>query len=80
MKQIRNYFKDWGTTRIIRIILAVLLGIAYYYNRETIYLFGGIILTIQATFNITCPGGSCQTNYRKKTEIIVKTEKYEPYK
>ena len=78
MKQIRDYFKNWGTSRIIRIVLAVLSGIAYFYNRETIYLFGGIILTVQAAFNITCPGGSCQTNNRKESEIIVKTEKYEP--
>ena len=80
MKQIKNYFRSWGTTRIIRIVLAGLLGIAYYYNRETIYLFGGIILTIQAVFNITCPGGSCQTNDSKENKIIIKTEKYEPSK
>jgi len=80
MKQVRNYFSSWGTTRIIRLVLAGLLGIAYYYNRESIYLFGGIILTIQAAFNITCPSGSCKTNDRKENEIIVKTKKYEPYK
>ena len=80
MKQIKNYFGNWGTSRIIRIVLAVLAGIAYYYDRETIYLFGAFILTIQAVFNITCPGGSCQTNMRKESKIIVKTEKYEPYK
>ena len=80
MKQIRNYFKSWGTSRIIRLVLAGLLGIAYFYNRETLYLFGTIVLTIQAVFNITCPGGSCGINISPDNKTIVKTEKYIPDK
>ena len=80
MEQIKNYFKDWGITRIIRLILAGILGIAYYYNRESIYLFGAIILGSQAIFNISCPGGSCETPVRKEEKTIIKTEKYEPTK
>jgi len=80
MEQIKNYFKSWGTARIIRIVLAGALGISYYYNRETIYLYGGIILGLQAVFNITCPGGSCSTSYSKEDKVIIKTEKYEPKK
>ena len=80
MEQIKDYFKGWGTTRIIRIVLAGVLGIAYYYNRESIYLFGAIILGSQAVFNITCPGGSCETPVRKDDKAIIKTEKYEPTK
>ena len=78
MEQIKNYFKAWGPTRIFRIVLAVVLGIAYYNNRESIYLFGAIILGSQAVFNITCPGGSCQTPIRKDDKAIIKTEKYDP--
>lgn len=80
MEQIKDYFKGWGTTRIIRIVLAGVLGIAYSYNRESLYLFGTIILGSQAIFNISCPGGSCETPIRKEDKAIIKTEKYEPNK
>ena len=36
------------------------------------------MLGIQAIFNISCPGGSCNTNTNKNTNPIVETEKYEP--
>jgi hypothetical protein len=61
MEQIRNYFRNWRIARIIRIVLAVCLLVAYYYNHEFILAFTGVILTIQAIFNISCPGGSCFT-------------------
>jgi hypothetical protein len=80
VEQIKNYFKDWGTARIIRLVLSVALGIAYYYNRESLYLFGAVILGSQAIFNISCPGGSCETPVRKEDKTIIKTEKYEPNK
>ena len=77
MEQIKKYFKGWGPTRIFRIVLAGILGVAYYSNHESIYLFGAIILGSQAVFNITCPGGSCETPIRKDDKAIIKTEKYE---
>lgn len=80
MAQIKNYFKNWSASRIIRIILAGALSIAYYYNRETIFFFGAIILALQAAFNITCPGGSCNTTGIKQDKPAIKTEKYEPTK
>ena len=80
MEQIKNYFKEWGATRLIRLILGGALGIAFYYNWETIYLFAGIVLVFQAAFNITCSGGSCNTGYSKNDKTIIKTEKYEPTK
>ena len=76
MEQIKNYFKSWEPTRIIRLVLAGMLCIAYYYNHESLFLFGGIVLTLQAAFNITCPGGSCGTNILNNDKTIVKTEKY----
>ena len=80
MEQIRNYLKGWKTTRIIRLVLAGCLGIAYYYNHETLLLFAGIILTVQAVFNISCPGGSCGTNYTNGDKPVLKIKKYEPNK
>lgn len=80
MEQIKNYFRGWGISRIIRIVLAVSLGIAYYYNRETLFLFAGIVLALQAVFNVTCPGGSCSTTYSKKDKPVIETGKYEPDK
>ena len=80
MGQIKNYFKNWGAARIIRIVLAIFLGIAFYYNHETLFLFVGIILTLQAVFNISCPGGSCNTSYTKQDKPVIKIDKYEPKK
>lgn len=80
MERIKNYVKGWKTIRIIRLILGGALGIAYYYNYESLFLFAGIILTVQAIFNISCPGGSCGTNYTGENKPIIKVKKYEPNK
>ncbi|MDR3653827.1 MAG: hypothetical protein P4L34_12770 [Paludibacter sp.] len=80
MEPIKNYFKNWGITRIIRLVLAGALGIAFYYNRENIFLFVGIILAAQAIFNISCPGGSCETGNKSNKTTEIDFEKYEPKK
>ena len=80
MKQIKDYFKSWDVARIIRIALGVALFIAYYYNRETLFLFAGVVLSVQAVFNISCPGGSCSTGVDKNTKPIVDVKKHEPEK
>jgi hypothetical protein len=80
MERIKKYFSDWGAARIIRMVLGVILGIAYTYNGEKSFLFFGLILIIQAAFNITCPGGSCSTGATKNEKPLIKTEKYEPKK
>ncbi len=80
MEPIKNYFKSWGLTRIIRLVLAVALGISFYYNRENVFLFFGIILATQAIFNITCPGGSCETSNKSTKTTEIDFEKYEPKK
>ena len=80
MKMIKKYFSDWSISRTIRTILAISLGISYYYNRESIYLFGALMLSAQAIFNVSCPGGSCATHYNKTSNPVIKTEKYEPKK
>jgi len=80
MKQIKNYFTGWDTSRIIRLVLGVALGIGYFYTRENIYLFGGIILSLQAVLNISCPGGSCSTGSTKDEKPLMKIKEYEPKK
>lgn len=80
MKQIKDYFKAWNIARIIRIILAGTLFTAYYYNRESLFLFAEIVLSIQAVFNISCPGGSCSTGVDKNSKPIINFKKYEPKK
>jgi hypothetical protein len=80
MKRIKDYFKAWDAARIIRIVLAAALFIAYFYNRESLFLFVGIILSIQAVFNISCPGGSCSTGTDKNSKPVINVKKYEPNK
>jgi len=80
MEQIRKYFSNWGAARIIRMVLASLLGFAYANNGETMYLFVALILSVQAVFNISCPSGSCSTGVDRSSKPIIKTEKYEPKK
>lgn len=80
MEQIKNYFKAWDASRIIRIVIAGFLGVAYFYNRESLFLFAGTVLAIQAVFNISCPGGSCGTNYNREDKPVMKIDKYEPKK
>jgi hypothetical protein len=77
VEQIKKYFKEWGFARIIRLIFAIILGVAYANNGEQFYLFFGIILFVQAAFNISCPGGSCSTGTDRTTKPVIKTEKYE---
>ncbi len=78
MRQIKNYFKSWDVSRILKMFLSVALLISYFYNKENFFLFIGLMLGIQAIFNISCPGGSCNTTTNKNTKPIVETEKYEP--
>lgn len=78
MEQIKNYFKNWGTGRIIRVVLAVGFVIVYYYNREYMFLFVGLVLLVQAVFNISCPGGSCGTTYKSDEQPKMEFKKYEP--
>jgi hypothetical protein len=80
MESIKKYFDGWTKSRIIRLVLAIALGIGYVSSKETIYLFGAIILGFQAILNISCPGGACETGVSKNQEPIVKVDKFEPGK
>ncbi|MDD3320150.1 MAG: hypothetical protein PHS59_01765 [Paludibacter sp.] len=80
MERIKNYFSGWDLSRIVRIVLAVALGIGYFTSKENIYLMGAIFLGAQAIFNISCPGGSCSTPTTKGQKTIVKVKEYKPEK
>lgn len=80
MEQIKKYFSGWDLSRIIRMGLAIVLGIGYLSTKETIYLLGGIILGAQAIFNISCPGGSCATPATKSEKPTIEVKEYKPEK
>jgi len=80
MKQLKNYFSGWDTSRIIRLVLGVASVIGYFYTRENIYLFAGVLLGLPAVLNISCPGGSCGTSAVNEEKPVVKLKKYEPKK
>ena len=78
MERIKQYFRTWDLSRIIRIVLGVAMGIGYLQTKESIYLIGAIIFTIQALFNLGCMGGACATNTPKtKNKVDIKIDKYE---
>ena len=54
------------------------MGAAYLSNHDTMYLFLGIVLTIQAVLGIGCLGGSCGTSYKSSEEPKIKFDKYKP--
>ncbi len=80
MEQIKKYFSGWDLSRIIRMGLAIALGIGYISTKETIYLFGSIILGAQAIFNISCPSGSCATPTAKSKKPTIEVKEYKPEK
>jgi hypothetical protein len=80
MKLIKDYFKGWEIARIIRAVLGILLLTAYYFDRQQLFLFVGAMLSIQAVFNISCPGGSCSPTVDKNVKQVVDVKKYEPQK
>ena len=80
MEKFKNYFKKWSIVRIIRAVLAGALLISFYYYREFFLLFIGIMLGAQAIFNISCPGGSCETTFKSEEKPKMEFEKYEPKK
>lgn len=80
MEQIKSYFKEWNLARFIKLAIASLLCIAYFHDKEPAYLFIGLILSAQAVFNLSCPGGSCSTGVNKNTKPVMEIKKYEPEK
>lgn len=81
MGTIKKYFAAWDAARIIKMVFGIMLVLGYVSSKENIYLFGAIFLSVQAVFNIGCPGGSCATNTPKQDrKQVMKFDKYEPNK
>ena len=81
METIKKYFAAWDAARIIKIVLGLALAFGYVSTGDNIYLFGALFLSVQAIFNIGCPGGSCSTNVPKNNDKqVMKFDKYEPNK
>lgn len=51
--------KNWNTSRLVRLVLAVVFLAAGIVEREPIALLAGAILGVQAALNVCCAGPSC---------------------
>ena len=80
MKRIKAYLKNWNLIRLFKLILGISILISYHYNNENLFLVIGTILSAQAVFNLSCPGGNCNVSTNKDMKQIIKTEKYEQKK
>ncbi len=57
MKQLTQ---NWHLVRILQLTMgSLLLGSYFFYRPDGITLAFGIILLLQAVFNISCVGGAC---------------------
>ena len=81
MEKIKDYFRAWDFSRYVRMGMGVGLGIGYAATGESIYLLGAIIYSVQALFNMGCPGGTCETPAKPtQKKQVMEFEKYEPNK
>ena len=80
MKQIKEYFRSWNSIRFIRVFFAIVLFAAYLSNQEPLFAFVGVMLLLQAIFNMSCPGGSCGTTSAKIDKPLIKVDEYKPQK
>lgn len=77
MKKIKDYIKAWNFTRYFSFGLGLAVGISYFYNHETSYLFLSVFLLAQSIFGIGCMGGSCATG-PTNTKPTIETDEYKP--
>ncbi len=77
---IKNYIRKWNATRIIQLVMGGSMIAAYLSNHDTMYLFLGAMLSLQAALGIGCFGSSCGTSYKSSEQPKIKVEKYNPEK
>ncbi len=54
--------QSWHLVRILQLAMgSLLLGSYFFYRPDGITLAFGIVLLLQAVFNISCVGGACAT-------------------
>lgn len=76
MKTIKQLLTEWDISRIIRLVLGVILLIAYISTKENVYLGLALFFGVQALLNIGCPGGACATdNPKPDTKLPIETYK-----
>lgn len=79
--QLLNELKhNWSLSRILKGLVGISALISYFISHDDVYLLIGSVLSAQAIFNITCPGGACSTNNKHTDKPLVKIKKYEPNK
>ncbi len=63
--QLKQYFKNWNSNRMLKLVIGLLLGTAYVFSGEMFYLGFSIFLLVQVVFNFgcsACVGDNCTTN------------------
>lgn len=62
--------KNWDASRLMRLVLGIVLAIAYVAEGQGIYLGLSIFLLVQAIMNIGCgcAGSNCQTGNSMSTK------------
>jgi|GEM_PF-4093963 len=74
-----NLSTNWHTVRILQLAMGlILLGSYLFYMQDGITLAFGLILLIQAAFNISCITGACSVpQQRRQAKGQVKEEEVE---
>jgi len=58
----QQFTQNWHLVRILQLAMGViLLGSYFFYRPDGITLAFGIILLLQALFNVSCASGACMT-------------------
>ncbi len=69
--QLKKYFQNWNSNRTLKLVIGLLLGIAYIISGKAFYLGLSIFLLVQAILNFSCnscAGGNCTTNIKNNNK------------
>ncbi len=75
MKRLKDFFKKWDISRYLRLIIGLVLGMAYLAEGETLYLGISVFFLVQAVMNIGC-GTNCATGVTQEKTTSYNIEKY----
>lgn len=68
-------FSNWHLVRILQLVMGVLLlGSYLFYTADGITLAFGLILLVQAAFNISCVSGACAVPNRRYDQVSIPTD------
>ncbi len=74
MSKLKAYFRKWDSSRVLRLIIGLILTIAYLAEGETLYMGLAIFFLVQAIMNIGC-GSSCATGSSQEKTTTYKFNK-----